>query len=55
MSVAIIVPLALVIFFLISGNSRKRVHSASNLMKIAMLTGILYSLVVKAIISWNLL
>jgi len=54
-SVAIILPLALVIFFLVSGNNRKRVHIASNLMKIAMLTGILYSLVVKAIITWNLL
>lgn len=54
-SVAIMVPLVLVIFFLVSGNSRKRVHIASNLMKIAMLTGILYSLVVKAIITWNLL
>jgi 4-hydroxybenzoate polyprenyltransferase len=54
-SVAIILPLALVIFFLVSGNNRKRVHTASNLMKIAMLTGILYSLVVKAIITWNLL
>jgi 4-hydroxybenzoate polyprenyltransferase len=54
-SVAIVVPLALVIFYLVSGTTRKRVHSASNLMKIAMLTGILYSLVVKAIITWHLL
>jgi 4-hydroxybenzoate polyprenyltransferase len=54
-SVAIMLPLVLVIFFLVSGNSRKRVHIASNLMKIAMLTGILYSLVVKAIITWKLL
>lgn len=52
---AIILPLAIVIFYLVSGTTRKRVHSASNLMKVAMLTGILYSLVVKAIITWHLL
>lgn len=54
-SVAVVVPLILVIFFLLSGNNRKRVHTASCLMKTAMLTGILYSLVVKVLISWNLL
>ncbi len=54
-SVAIIVPLALVIFYLVSVTTRKRLHTASNLMKVAMLTGILYSLAVKAIITWHLL
>jgi 4-hydroxybenzoate polyprenyltransferase len=55
MLIAILMPLVLVIFFLVSGTTRKKLHSASNMMKIAMLTGILYSLIVKAIVTWKLL
>lgn len=55
MSVAIVLPLLFVIYKLITGKNKKQIHSASNLMKLAMLTGILYSLVVKAIITWKLL
>jgi 4-hydroxybenzoate polyprenyltransferase len=55
MSVAIVLPLLFVIYQLITGKNKKQIHSASNLMKLAMLTGIIYSLVVKAIITWKLL
>jgi 4-hydroxybenzoate polyprenyltransferase len=55
MSAAIVVPLLFVIYKLISGGNKVQIHSASSLMKIAMLTGILYSLVVKVIITWKLL
>ncbi|MCX6333017.1 MAG: geranylgeranylglycerol-phosphate geranylgeranyltransferase [Bacteroidia bacterium] len=55
MSVAVVLPLLLVIYRVASGRNKGHIHSASNIMKLAMLTGILYSLVVKAIIFWNLL
>jgi hypothetical protein len=35
--------------------SRKQLHSASRIMKIVMLTGILYSVVVKIILTYNLI
>ena len=54
MSVAIAAPLVYVIYRLFTGNTRKQFHSASWLMKVVMLTGILYSLVVKAILNLNL-
>ncbi|MBN1108455.1 MAG: geranylgeranylglycerol-phosphate geranylgeranyltransferase [Bacteroidales bacterium] len=54
-SAAIVVPLVLVICRVICGSTRRQIHGASSMMKIAMLTGILYSLVVKAIIYWKLL
>jgi 4-hydroxybenzoate polyprenyltransferase len=54
LSVAIILPLAYIIFKMASSSNRKQLHNASSLMKIVMLTGILYSLVVKVIITWNL-
>jgi 4-hydroxybenzoate polyprenyltransferase len=54
LTVAVAAPLALVIFQLITGKSRKQLHSASNLMNIIILTGILYSVVVKIIITCNL-
>jgi hypothetical protein len=34
--------------------NRKQLHNASSVMKIVMLSGILYSVVVKAILTWNL-
>jgi len=46
-SVAIALPLVYVIFQIIVSQSRKQLHSASRIMKIVILTGILYSIVVK--------
>ena len=54
LSVTIILPLAYVIFKVVISNNRKQLHTASSIMKVVMLTGILYSLVVKAILTWNL-
>jgi 4-hydroxybenzoate polyprenyltransferase len=54
LTVAIILPLAYVIFKVVISNNRKQLHKASSIMKAVMLTGILYSLVVKAILTWNL-
>jgi 4-hydroxybenzoate polyprenyltransferase len=53
-SVAVALPLVSVIFQIIISKSRKQLHSASRLMKIVMLTGILYSVVVKIILTYNL-
>jgi 4-hydroxybenzoate polyprenyltransferase len=53
-SVAIVLPLAYVIFIVVISSNRKQLHSASSIMKIVMLTGILYSLVVKIVLNWNL-
>jgi 4-hydroxybenzoate polyprenyltransferase len=54
LTVGVAAPLAFVIFQMIISKSRKQLHSASSLMKIVMLTGILYSVVVKIIITYNL-
>ena len=54
LSVAIVLPLAWVIFKVVVSSNRKQLHNASSIMKVVMLTGILYSLVVKAILTWNL-
>jgi 4-hydroxybenzoate polyprenyltransferase len=54
LSVAIVLPLLFVIYKVLVSSDRKQIHSASRIMKIVMLTGILYSVVVKAIITWNL-
>ena len=54
-SVAIVLPLILVIYKLIKSSDKIQIHNASRIMKIAMLTGILYSVVVKVILTWNLL
>lgn len=53
-SVAVAAPLLFVIYLLIISRSRRQLHSASRIMKIVMLTGILYSVVVKLIITYNL-
>ena len=53
-SAAIVLPLSYVIYKLIISRDRKQLHSASSIMKIVMLTGILYSVVVKVILTWNL-
>lgn len=54
LTVAIVFPLLVVIFKLLISNEKRQIHSASRIMKIVMLTGILYSLVVKAVLTWNL-
>jgi 4-hydroxybenzoate polyprenyltransferase len=54
LSVTIVLPLLYVILKLVRSSVRKNLHSASRIMKIVMLTGILYSFVVKVILTWNL-
>jgi 4-hydroxybenzoate polyprenyltransferase len=54
-SLAIALPLVYVIFQTIFSKSRKQLHSASRIMKIVMLSGILYSVVVKVILTYNLI
>ena len=54
-SSAIVAPLLYVIYKVIRSSTKLQLHSASSIMKVVMLTGLLYSLVVKAILTWNLL
>jgi 4-hydroxybenzoate polyprenyltransferase len=54
LTVAIVLPLSLVIYKLIISRNLKQLHSASSIMKIVMLTGILYSVLVKIIFTWDL-
>ena len=54
LSAAIVLPLLCVLYKVVISHNRKQLHSTSNLMKIVMLTGILYSVVVKVILTWNL-
>jgi len=54
-SAAIVIPMLYVIYRLIKSQDKKELHIASGIMKLIMLAGILYSVVVKAIITWNLL
>jgi 4-hydroxybenzoate polyprenyltransferase len=54
LSATIVLPLLFVIYKVIVSQNRKQLHSASSIMKIVMLTGILYSVLVKAILTWNL-
>ena len=49
-TVMIVLPLLFVIFKLIKSRGKKQLHSASRIMKIVMLTGLLYSVVVKVLI-----
>lgn len=51
---AIVLPLLFVVFKIAVSKNRAQLHSASSIMKIVMLTGILYSVVVKIILTWNL-
>jgi uncharacterized membrane protein len=53
-SVAVVMPLIFVIFTVFRSTDRKQMHQASRMMKIVMLLGILYSVVVKILITWNL-
>jgi 4-hydroxybenzoate polyprenyltransferase len=54
LSLAVVLPLVYVIFKVAVSSDKKQLHSASSIMKAVMLTGTLYSLVVKAILTWNL-
>ena len=54
-SVAIVLPLLFVIYKLVRSSEKRQLHSASSIIKIVMSTGLLYSLVAKAIITWNLI
>ncbi|MBP1666372.1 MAG: prenyltransferase [Bacteroidetes bacterium] len=55
LSVAVVIPMLFVIFRIVRSRGRKELHTASGIIKLVMITGVLYSVVVKAIISWNLL
>jgi 4-hydroxybenzoate polyprenyltransferase len=54
LTVTIVLPLLVVIYKLVKNNGKKQLHSASRIMKIIMLTGILYSVAVKVILNYNL-
>lgn len=53
-TLAITLPLVITLRQLMISSTKKQLHSTSNLMKIVMLTGIMYSVVVKIILTWNL-
>jgi 4-hydroxybenzoate polyprenyltransferase len=53
-SSAVVLPLIYVIYKVLAGHNRRQLHRASSTMKIVMLTGILYTVVVKVILTWNL-
>jgi 4-hydroxybenzoate polyprenyltransferase len=55
LSVTITLPLLYVIFRIFVSKSRKQLHSASRIMKIVMLAGILYSVIVRMILTFNLI
>lgn len=54
LTIFIVFPLLFVVLRLTRNINKKQMHAASNVMKIVMLTGILYSVVVKIILSLNL-
>ncbi len=54
LTVLLALPLFYIIYLVAISKNKKQLHCASNLMKFVMLTGILYSLLVKVIITWNL-
>jgi 4-hydroxybenzoate polyprenyltransferase len=51
----IVIPYIYALYLLFSAGNKRDIHRASNLMKMIMLAGIFYSIVVKAILSWNLI
>ena len=51
---AIVLPLLYVIYKLHRSSERRELHHASSMMKIVMISGIFYSVVVKIILTWNL-
>ena len=55
MSVFVILPLLFIIYQLIMSRTPKQLHIASTTLKLVMLTGILYSVIVKIILNYNLI
>jgi 4-hydroxybenzoate polyprenyltransferase len=53
-SAVVVTPLLFVIYKLVISSEKKQLHRASSIMKIVMITGVLYSVVVKIILTWNL-
>lgn len=53
-SAAVVLPLLYVIFMVLKSKKRIQLHVASRFMKIVMLTGVIYAIVVKIILTWNL-
>lgn len=53
-SCAIVLPLLYVVYQLIISGTKKQLHNASRTMKIVMIAGVLYSVVVKVILDQNL-
>ena len=51
---AIVLPLLYVIYKLLKSSERRELHHASSMMKIVMISGVFYSVVVKIILTWNL-
>jgi len=54
LSVTVVVPLLYVVYKVIRSSGRKQLHAASRMMKIVMMAGVLYSVVVKLILDQNL-
>jgi 4-hydroxybenzoate polyprenyltransferase len=54
LSVAIAVPLITIIYKLIVSSNKQQLHYASGMMKVVMVAGVLYSVLVRYIITWNL-
>jgi 4-hydroxybenzoate polyprenyltransferase len=54
-SITVALPLLYVIYQLITSSNKRQLHSASRLMKIIQLAGVLYSVVVKVILDYNLI
>jgi len=53
-TIAIVLPLLIIIYKLAKSKEKKQLHSASSLIKVVMITGVLYSIVVKVILTFNL-
>jgi len=51
LSLAIVLPLLIIIYMVLTGKGKKQFHTASFVMKIVMLTGLFYMIVVKFIIT----
>lgn len=54
-TITVVLPLLLVALLLFRSKKKKQLHFTSSLMKVVMLMGLLYSVVVKIILTWNLL
>lgn len=55
LTITIVLPLLFTIYKVIISQDKKQLHSASSIMKVVMLSGILYSVVVKVLLTWNLI